>query len=108
MKRSFARCHCEQRTAIPIGGALSCCAAGGMRRAHITYGFRSGSESVYHQMQAERDASMSEPPLVSDFLVAHLKAWGVKRLFGYSGDGINGILCALDRAGNDPEFFQVR
>jgi len=45
---------------------------------------------------------------VSDFLVEHLKAWGVKRLFGYSGDGINGILGALNRAGNDPEFFQVR
>ena len=51
---------------------------------------------------------MSDSPLVSDFLVAHLKTWGVKRLFGYSGDGINGILGALDRAGNDPEFFQVR
>ncbi len=51
---------------------------------------------------------MSEPQTVSDFLVAHLKTWGVKRLFGYSGDGINGILGALDRAGNDPEFFQVR
>jgi len=52
--------------------------------------------------------SMSEPQTVSDFLVAHLKTWGVKRLFGYSGDGINGILGALDRAGNEPEFFQVR
>src|SRR5918994_338332 len=51
---------------------------------------------------------MSESATVSDFLVAHLKRWGVKRLFGYSGDGINGILGALDRAGNDPEFFQVR
>jgi pyruvate dehydrogenase (quinone) len=45
---------------------------------------------------------------VADFVVEHLKAWEVQRLFGYSGDGINGILGALNRAGNDPEFFQVR
>ena len=48
------------------------------------------------------------PELVSDFIVSRLKEWGVRRLFGYSGDGINGILGALDRAGNQPEFFQVR
>src|SRR3954452_12871323 len=48
------------------------------------------------------------PELVSDFLVRRLKAWGVQRLYGYSGDGINGILGALDRAGNDPVFIQVR
>jgi pyruvate dehydrogenase (quinone) len=45
---------------------------------------------------------------VSDFLVHRLKEWGVSRLYGYSGDGINGILAALDRAGNDPELIQVR
>jgi pyruvate dehydrogenase (quinone) len=45
---------------------------------------------------------------VSDFLVRRLKAWGVQRLYGYSGDGINGILGALHRAGNDPVFIQVR
>ena len=27
---------------------------------------------------------------VSDFLVRRLKEWGVQRLYGYSGDGING------------------
>jgi pyruvate dehydrogenase (quinone) len=48
------------------------------------------------------------PETVSDFLVRRLKAWGVHRLYGYSGDGINGILGALDRAGNDPLFIQVR
>ncbi len=45
---------------------------------------------------------------VADYLVRRLQAWGVHRLYGYSGDGINGILGALDRAGNDPEFIQVR
>ena len=45
---------------------------------------------------------------VSDYLVSRLKAWGVRHVFGYTGDGINGIIGALDRAGNDPVFIQVR
>ncbi|MGD9711537.1 MAG: thiamine pyrophosphate-requiring protein [Thermomicrobiales bacterium] len=51
---------------------------------------------------------MTSQKTVADFVVEHLKAWGVNRLFGYAGDGINSILGALNRAGNDPEFFQVR
>jgi pyruvate dehydrogenase (quinone) len=34
----------------------------------------------------------------SDFLVERLHEWGVSRIYGYPGDGINGILGALDRA----------
>lgn len=49
---------------------------------------------------------MSE--LVSDFLLKRLSAWGVKRIFGFPGDGINGILGALGRAGDQFEFVQVR
>jgi pyruvate dehydrogenase (quinone) len=43
---------------------------------------------------------------VSDFLVERLQAWGVRRIFGYSGDGINGILGALQRAGEPIELIQ--
>jgi pyruvate dehydrogenase (quinone) len=50
--------------------------------------------------------SKSEPKKVSDFLVARLTAWGVEVVYGYSGDGINGILGALGRAGNRPRFIQ--
>jgi pyruvate dehydrogenase (quinone) len=46
-------------------------------------------------------------PNVSDFLLERLRAWGVERIFGYPGDGINGIMGALHRAGA-PEFVQVR
>ncbi|SEK24394.1 pyruvate dehydrogenase (quinone) [Sphingomonas palmae] len=49
--------------------------------------------------------------LTSDFFVERLKAWGVTRVYGYSGDGINGVLGALQRAeGTDGaiEFIQVR
>ncbi len=45
---------------------------------------------------------------VGDFLVKRLSEWGVERIFGYPGDGISGVLAALNRAGNEPEFVQVR
>ena len=48
-----------------------------------------------------------EPKLVADLLVSRLKAWGVGRVFGYSGDGINPVMGALRRAGG-PEFIQAR
>ncbi len=45
---------------------------------------------------------------VSDFLLERLRTWGIHRIFGYPGDGINGIMGALGRGDNDPEFIQVR
>ena len=45
--------------------------------------------------------------LVSDFIVKRLRAWGVHRIYGYPGDGINGILGALDRS-QEIEFIQTR
>jgi len=45
---------------------------------------------------------------VGDFLIERLRAWGVRRIYGYPGDGINGILGALDRAGDAIDFVQVR
>jgi len=47
-------------------------------------------------------------PTVGDFLLERLKAWGIHRIYGYPGDGINGIMGALNRADGDPEFIQVR
>jgi pyruvate dehydrogenase (quinone) len=45
---------------------------------------------------------------VSDFILDRLQGWGVRRLFGYPGDGINGIFGALERAGDRFEFIQAR
>ncbi len=45
---------------------------------------------------------------VSDFFWQRLSEWGVRRIFGYPGDGINGLVGALDRAGDKFEFVQVR
>jgi pyruvate dehydrogenase (quinone) len=36
---------------------------------------------------------------VSDFLMQRLSLWGVRRLYGFPGDGINGIMGAVARAG---------
>jgi pyruvate dehydrogenase (quinone) len=44
---------------------------------------------------------------VSDLLVERLSEWGVDRVFGYSGDGIDGVMGALRRAGK-PAFVQAR
>lgn len=45
---------------------------------------------------------------VSDFLLHRLSEWGVKRIFGYPGDGINGVFGALNRASDMIDFVQVR
>src|ERR1700733_4338972 len=45
---------------------------------------------------------------VGDFLVERLHEWGVRTLFGYPGDGINGVFGALNRAGKKIEFVQAR
>jgi pyruvate dehydrogenase (quinone) len=44
----------------------------------------------------------------ADFLLARLREWGIHRIYGYPGDGINVILGAFNRAGSDPELIQVR
>src|ERR1700759_5330603 len=45
---------------------------------------------------------------VADFLLKRLRAWGIKQVFGYPGDGINGLLAAWGRADDDPQFVQAR
>ncbi len=48
-------------------------------------------------------------PTTSDHLISRLGEWGVDRIYGYPGDGINGLMGALQRAGDDgPDFVQVR
>ena len=45
---------------------------------------------------------------VSDFLLQRLSDWGVERIYGYPGDGINGLMGALDRASDRLKFVQSR
>lgn len=45
---------------------------------------------------------------VGDFVLKRLAAWGVKRIYGYPGDGINGVVGAFGHGDTGIEFFQVR
>ncbi|MCX4855599.1 thiamine pyrophosphate-requiring protein [Streptomyces canus] len=45
---------------------------------------------------------------VSDHILERLREWGVDHVFGYPGDGINGLLAAWGRADNQPRFVQSR
>ena len=45
---------------------------------------------------------------VADHLLERLVEWGVERVYGYPGDGINGIMGAFDRASERIKFVQAR
>ena len=45
---------------------------------------------------------------VGDYVLQRLREWGVEHVFGYAGDGINGLLAAWERADNQPTFVQAR
>ncbi|MCA1973737.1 MAG: thiamine pyrophosphate-requiring protein [Caenispirillum sp.] len=45
---------------------------------------------------------------VSDFFWERVHQWGIKRIFGYPGDGINALVGALDRQEDKFEFVQAR
>ena len=45
---------------------------------------------------------------VADFLLKRLMDWNIHRIYGFPGDGINGILGALERSHNKPRLIQVR
>jgi pyruvate dehydrogenase (quinone) len=45
---------------------------------------------------------------VSIFTLQRLHAWGVRRIYGYPGDGTNGLNLAFHEMGDEVEFVQVR
>jgi pyruvate dehydrogenase (quinone) len=45
---------------------------------------------------------------VADFLVERLHSWGVRRIYGYPGDGINGVTAAIRRSDGMIDFVQMR
>jgi pyruvate dehydrogenase (quinone) len=44
----------------------------------------------------------------SDQILQRLHEWGVRRVFGYPGDGINGLMGAFDRMDERMQFVQAR
>ncbi|HET6741573.1 MAG TPA: thiamine pyrophosphate-binding protein, partial [Kribbella sp.] len=45
---------------------------------------------------------------VADFVLQRLRDWNIDHVFGYAGDGINGLLSAWQKAENKPQFVQAR
>jgi pyruvate dehydrogenase (quinone) len=45
---------------------------------------------------------------VADYVLQRLRDWGTEYVFGYAGDGINGLLAAWQKAGDKPTFVQAR
>ena len=46
---------------------------------------------------------------VSEFVLARLRdEWGVRRIYGYPGDGLSGVIGAFQHLGGNPELIQVR
>src|SRR5436305_8237871 len=45
---------------------------------------------------------------VGAYVLERLSEWGVEKVFGYPGDGINGLLGGWHEAENAPEFIQCR
>src|SRR5690348_135990 len=45
---------------------------------------------------------------VGDFILQRLTDWGLRRIFGFPGDGINGIMGAMGRAADRFDYVRVR
>ena len=47
-------------------------------------------------------------PNTAQFILNRLTEWGIKRVYGYPGDGINGLLGAFHEVGDKLDFVQTR
>src|SRR5436190_22956514 len=47
-------------------------------------------------------------PDTAQFILNRLTEWGIKRVYGYPGDGINGLMGAFHEVGDELEFIQTR
>ena len=45
---------------------------------------------------------------VSDFVWQRLQEWGIKRVYGYPGDGVGGLDVALEKVKDSLQYIQVR
>jgi pyruvate dehydrogenase (quinone) len=46
-------------------------------------------------------------PNTAQFMLNRLSEWGIERIYGYPGDGINGLLGAFHEVGDKIEFTQT-
>src|SRR5690242_8231784 len=70
------------------------------------------AKRVSLRRSGERDRSSIEggpmAETVGDHVLARLREWGVEQVFGYPGDGINGLIVAFGNADDQPRFIQAR
>ena len=45
---------------------------------------------------------------VADYILSRLREWGVRHVFGYPGDGINGLKARSAAPTTTPELIQAR
>jgi pyruvate dehydrogenase (quinone) len=91
------------------GQGVETCMGGGV-------GIRVGIEGRHARLRARRLPGRREitrkergmGKTVSDQLLERLHEWGVRRIYGYPGDGINGLMGAFGRIGERMEFIQAR
>src|SRR5690348_18143432 len=69
------------------------------------FGLRSGHGFTTNRF---RTAARRAMPDVAHFMLTRLREWGIHRVFGYPGDGINAFLGAFERVDDDPVFTQTR
>ena len=66
------------------------------------------SGSFRHLPAAQTEGVKTMARTVADLLVDRLIDWGVDTIFGFPGDGVNGIFEALRHHQNEIRFIQVR
>jgi len=87
--------HCCTTIRIPSSNAR-----------HASLEERTATSHLPERCSAAKEITMSQT--VADFVWMRLHAWGVRRVFGYPGDGIGGLMAALNRTEGTIDFVQVR
>jgi pyruvate dehydrogenase (quinone) len=71
-------------------------------------GFTHASLAAAHDFQPSATKGIDMATLVGDFIIERLGEWGIHRIYGYPGDGINGLMGAMNRAGGKVELVRAR
>ena len=64
--------------------------------------------AAYKRIRSTKRHGEPQASTVSDFFWKRMSEWGVRRIYGYPGDGINGLMGGLSRARDKFDFIQAR
>jgi pyruvate dehydrogenase (quinone) len=71
-------------------------------------GFTHASLTAAQHFKLSATKGIDMATLVGDFIIERLGEWGVHRIYGYPGDGINGLMGAMNRAGGKLKLVRAR